>query len=164
MIARANHAASAALIPDDYAPAISLLVCEVDQMRLAIRARLVARITRVGATDIVTGGPAPGRMYVHPGAGGAPVIDLRAALGLTPRAMHPDQQLVLVQVGARQVALRVDRVTDLLAVPESAALARPVAAGCSQLSDGLFVIHDLPRFLVTFETRVSDPPPAATTT
>lgn len=82
-----------------------------------------------------------------------PVLDLRHRLYLPPRALDPSQFLILATAGTRLIALRVDRVLDLMTVAESdidPATTVPgtrFVEGIVRLKDGLIVIQDLSAFL-----------------
>jgi purine-binding chemotaxis protein CheW len=83
-----------------------------------------------------------------------PVLDIRARFGLAPKAIEISDHLVIARAQNRVVAIRVDRVINLMtfaagdiedlsdAVPNSDYL-----AGVAKLPDGMVLIHDLARFL-----------------
>ena len=92
-----------------------------------------------------------------------PVLDIRQRFGIQPRALTPDQHLIIARTNPRLVALRVDRALDLVVVDEeaieSAASVAPgteYVAGIAKLADGLLVIHDLETFLSLDEARQVD--------
>lgn len=92
-----------------------------------------------------------------------PVLDIRQRFGIPPRALTPDQHLIIARAGQRLVALRVDRALDLVVIEESAieSASRVVpgaeyVAGIARLADGLLVIHDLDQFLSLDEARQVD--------
>jgi purine-binding chemotaxis protein CheW len=89
-----------------------------------------------------------------------PVVDMRQRFGLAPKVLEPSDHLVLATVGARTVALRVDRAVDLVRIDarqiEDANPAVRDAAyvsGVARLADGLVLIHDLGEFLSAAESR-----------
>lgn len=89
----------------------------------------------------------------------APVFDLRARLGIAPRAQSPDDHLIIADAGGRLVVVRVDRALDLVHVlaqdiePASELDAgRTNIAAVARLPDGLVVIHDLAAFLSSEES------------
>ena len=91
------------------------------------------------------------------------VFDLRARFGLPTRSIEPTDHLVVVQVGERVVALRVDDADELIDVDDQQ-LVQPAAlspalrrvAGVAALPDGAVVIHDLSAFLSETEADALD--------
>jgi purine-binding chemotaxis protein CheW len=99
-----------------------------------------------------------------------PVVDVRARLGLPPEPVRPEQRMVLVVAGARQVALRVDDVEWVArirssSVSEPERIARGIGwlAGVARLKDGLVLFHDLDTFFRQGETEALDAALAART-
>lgn len=91
-----------------------------------------------------------------------PVLDLRARLGLAPKAVDPDEHLVVARVGTRRVAMRVDRAAALAHVEPSqidrgSALTGSVTV--ARLADGLVPIHDPASFLPESTWAALDDPP-----
>ena len=89
-----------------------------------------------------------------------PVLDLRARFHQKPKALEIQDHLIIARTKERQVALRVDRATDLVRVPESdIEEAKKVApgldtlSGVARFSDGLVLIHDLGTFLSGAEEK-----------
>lgn len=89
-----------------------------------------------------------------------PVLEIRSRFGLPPRELSASDQLVLAAAGPRLVALRVDRVLELVEVDDGAvtALDRQVPTarhieGVVRLEGGLAVIYDLSTFLSAAEAR-----------
>lgn len=84
-----------------------------------------------------------------------PVFDLRRRLRLPGRALHPDDQFLLVRTARRLVALVVDAVEGLgefpadtvLPVAEIAGANGGLVAGVVSHAAGIVVIHDVERFL-----------------
>jgi purine-binding chemotaxis protein CheW len=87
-----------------------------------------------------------------------PVLDLRARLHLPSKAVEPSDHLVIIEaeVGARPIAVRVDRAIELFA--SDAAALEPVrellpgwedAAEVVRLPDGLVPLLDLRRLIAT---------------
>lgn len=82
-----------------------------------------------------------------------PVLNVRLRFGLPPTPPSPADHLILAK-SDRLVALRVDRVADILSIDmaavEELALMVPGAlyvSSIAKLPDGLILIHDLPTFL-----------------
>jgi len=89
-----------------------------------------------------------------------PVLDLRARFGLPPRPLSADDHLVLAEAGARLVALRVDRATDVVALDDAELLAARAddpalrhLAGVLRLPDGLALLADVDAFLTQGEAE-----------
>jgi purine-binding chemotaxis protein CheW len=92
-----------------------------------------------------------------------PALDIRARFNLPPKAVEPSDHLVIAFAKRRLVAIRVDRVTDLMLLArtdiEDLALAVPgsdLVAGVAKLHDGLLLIHDLATFLSVTEAAALD--------
>lgn len=82
------------------------------------------------------------------------VLDIRQRFGLPPSPLAPSDHLIVADCGGRTVALRVDRVLELMAVPPADIVpaddtipGTALVAGIAKLPDGVLVIHDLERFL-----------------
>ena len=91
------------------------------------------------------------------------VVDVRARLALPPRALDPDQFLVLVRAGSRTLAIRVDEVDDLVDIPDgdvsaqselSPALRR--LSGLAARPDGVLAIYDVEAFVTQAEAEALD--------
>lgn len=81
-----------------------------------------------------------------------PVVDLAARLGVPPRPPSIDDHLVVVRAAGRLVALRVERADEVVALRDESVSPVPTVAsahvaGVARLSDGLFLVTDLDRFL-----------------
>lgn len=92
-----------------------------------------------------------------------PTLDIRARFNLPPKAVEPSDHLVIAFAKHRLVAIRVDRVTDLLTLArsevEDVTVAVPgstLVAGVAKLHDGLLLIHDLATFLSAAEAEALD--------
>lgn len=92
-----------------------------------------------------------------------PALDIRARFNLPPKAVEPSDHLVIALAKRRLVAIRVDRVTDLITLArsdvEDVAVAVPgssLVAGVAKLHDGLLLIHDLATFLSVTEAEALD--------
>ena len=96
-----------------------------------------------------------------------PVLDLRARLGLPPRAIDLAQHLIILASGARSSAVRVDVAEDFVSIPDAeitaslgdsgikGAASRHVA-GIAATPDGTTVIYDLSAFLSQVEIKTLD--------
>ena len=132
----------------------NLLTFEAAGRQFALAAGLVRQVTRAVAVAPLPRAPpiVEGVINVHGTL--VPVLALRQRFGLAAVPLHPDQHFIIAQAGPRVVALRVDRVQELVSVEpdaiEPAAGIVPGAeyvAGIAKLPNGLLVIHDLERFL-----------------
>lgn len=89
-----------------------------------------------------------------------PVLDFRARFRLTPKGVEPSDQLVVAHAGDRTVAIRVDRVRDVVPIDEDdieridkVTPRGELIAGIAKLPDGLILIHDLSTFLTAAESE-----------
>jgi purine-binding chemotaxis protein CheW len=92
-----------------------------------------------------------------------PALDIRARFNLPPKVLEPSDHLVIAFAKRRLVAIRVDRVTDLMTLArndiEDVTVMVPgsnLVAGVAKLHDALILIHDLATFLSTAEAEALD--------
>ena len=92
-----------------------------------------------------------------------PVLDIRARSGLPPKMLEPSDHLIIAFAKRRLVAIRVDRVTDMVTLARrdvedlTVAMARSdLVAGVVKLHDGLLLMHDLATFLSATEAEALD--------
>ena len=124
---------------------------------LAVReiVRAVAITPIPGAPDIVEGAVNVRGLIV-------PVIDVRRRLAFAAKPLDPDEFLIVLDVGARVLALRVDEIDDLVETPgefadtESLSPALRGLSGLSALPDGVLVIYDPTAFISQAETDALD--------
>jgi purine-binding chemotaxis protein CheW len=90
-------------------------------------------------------------------------FDIRARFNLPAKAVEPSDHLIIALAGRRRVAIRVDRVTDLMTLArhdvEDLTVTVPgssLVAGVAKLLDGLLLIHDLSTFLSAAEAEALD--------
>lgn len=144
-----------------------MLVVQVDAHRCGFPAEVVVELHRMVATVPLPGAAAPIDGVLDARGTPVPVLDLRTRLGLPRRAPRTTDHLVFVEVRHRLIALRVDRVIDLVelaGVGEGGRVAlSDVAAAPSHLvgvsrldADGLLVIHDAAAFLSDPEVAALD--------
>jgi purine-binding chemotaxis protein CheW len=125
------------------------LIVSLDAIVLAIPATDVVQVVRAVAITRVPGCPDAVEGVVNVRGEVLPVYDLRGRFGLPPRAVHPDEYLVIIRTTTRGSAtLRVTRADGFRAVePEVVAAAAssrdPIIAGLARLEDGLLVVCDL---------------------
>jgi purine-binding chemotaxis protein CheW len=122
-------------------------------MTFALPASDVIEILRAVAITYVPGCPDAVEGVVNVRGQPLPVYDVRARFGLAPRAVHPDDHLVIVAAGTRGSAIvRVNRARELRTVdPELVGRAErstdPMIRGLARCEDGLLVVCDLSAFL-----------------
>lgn len=130
---------------------------------VGIPAFAVQEIVRAVAISALPGAPPIIEGAVNVRGRLVPVLDLRRRLALPARALDPDELLVVLAVGDRHIALRVDDVDDVVEVPDdsvdSAEALSPALRGLAGLSaraDGVLVIHDPAAFIGQAETERLD--------
>lgn len=149
-----------------------MLRFDVAGRRLALPSGLVREVVRAVAISILPRAPAIVEGVINVRGTLVPVLDIRRRFRVPARALAPDQHFVIADAGVRIVALRVDRVVDVLEIPvESIEPVERVVpgvehvAGLAKLPDGLLVIHDLERFLSLEEAaQIAAALPAAAST
>lgn len=144
-----------------------MLVVQVDTHRFGFQAEVVVELHRMVATVPLPGAPAPIEGVLDARGTPVPVLDLRTRLGLPRRPPRTSDHLVFVDVDDRLIALRVDRVIDLVDIPGAGEDGRvalsDVAGAPSHLvgishldEDGLLLIHDAAAFLSDPEVAALD--------
>ena len=143
--------------------AVTLLAFTLGDRRLALAAGDVQEIVRAVAIAALPRAPAIMEGVVNLRGTVVPVLDVRKRFGMAPVPLAPDQHFIIARAGSRQVALRVDRAHELIAVDEAeiepverAAPGAQYVAGLAKLPDGVLVIHDLDRFLSLEEAEQMD--------
>lgn len=137
-----------------------VLVVDVGGHRSGLPAEVVQELQRMVAVVPLPGAPVVVDGVIDVRGAVVPVIDMRARFGLSRRPPAPSEHLVLIQAGDRSVALRVDRVLDLVeiasgAVASASGLPRgPHLRGVTRLADGLLLIHDVEAFLSDHEAAL----------
>lgn len=136
---------------------------EIADRRFGLAARLVQEVTRAVWVAPLPKAPPIIEGVINVRGTLVPVLDIRQRFGVPPRALTPEQHLIIARAGPRIVALRVDRALDILVVAEEAIeTAAQVAPGVehvrgiAKLADGLVIIHDLETFLSLDESRQVD--------
>lgn len=141
---------------------LTVLVVEVDATRCGFFGRDVIEVHRVVYADPVSGAPDLVEGVINVRGAVVAVIDLRARLGLRRRPPILSDHIVLVRVGTRVMALRVDRAVDLIAVADDAIhsggseVGGNHLAGVAVLPDGLLLIQNLDSFLSAEEGAALD--------
>lgn len=130
----------------------NLFIFRMDSVRHAISLAMVERVIR--AVEITPLPDARGivRGIVNIHGVIVPVVDTRRMLGMPERPLLPDDVFVIVRSGGRLVALIVDTVEHVAAVP--ADRITPLAellpqgrlvTGVARLGENMVMIHDLER-------------------
>lgn len=140
----------------------TVLVAEVDGHRCGLPVETVVELHRMVASVPLPEAPAviDGVIDVHGTV--VAVLDLRTRFGLSRRSASPSDHLVLVRLEDRTVALRVDRVLNVVTVSASAVVVAPRLPhdphlrGVARLDDGLLLIHDVGAFLSDDEAGALD--------
>jgi purine-binding chemotaxis protein CheW len=143
---------------------MNVLVFTINDVRYALPADAVAEMVRAVAIIPVAGAPRGVEGVCNVRGDIVPVVDVRARFGAPARALDPSQHFILVRLGARLVALRVDRIETLLAIDDVAfrrddpvVRASAHVHGVVTLDDGLIVIYDVEAFLTQDEATALAP-------
>jgi purine-binding chemotaxis protein CheW len=142
---------------------IKLLTFEIWHERFGIPLTDVREIVRAVSVVRLPKAPAVVEGIINVRGSVVPTLDIRARFKLSPKAVEPSDHLVIAFAKRRVVAIRVDRVTDLVTLAKSdvedVAGAVPGSdwiAGVAKLDDGLLLIHDLSTFLSAAEAEALD--------
>jgi purine-binding chemotaxis protein CheW len=141
-----------------------LLTFEVDHQRFGIALADVREVVRAVSMARLPKVPKIVEGVINLRGQAIASLDLRARFGLSPKAVEPSDQLVIAWAKkTRLVAIRVDRVIDLLTVDtheiatiESIVPVSEYISGVAKLPDGIVLIHDLATFLSEAEARALD--------
>jgi purine-binding chemotaxis protein CheW len=141
----------------------SLVVFELGSSSYGLAAGGVQEMVRAVAVARLPAAPEIVEGVINVRGTIVPVLDVRRRFGLPARPLAPDQTFIVARAGARLVALRVDRVSEVLAVaesevtsPETLSAGTAHLAGVARHPGGLVVITDLARFLALDEERRLD--------
>lgn len=138
---------------------MDLLVFHLGAVRYAVASAAVREVVRAVAVVPLPRAPAIVEGVIDYRGTVTPVLDIRSRFGLPPAPPDIHQHFILAEAH-RLVALRVDRVTDVIQLEASGAEAiddgAPYVTGVVKLADGLVLIHDLATFLSTDEECVLD--------
>lgn len=142
---------------------MNVVVLALANQRYAIPVAHVREIVRAAALAELPGAPEVVEGVANLRGELIPVLDMRRRFGHPERAMALSDLLLIVDRGARHVALHVDRVLGVEdvadervvqpgeLVPRSAFI-----AGLAALSDGTLLIHDPSAFLAESESEALD--------
>ena len=142
---------------------IQLLTFEIWHERFGIPLTDVREIVRAVSIVRLPKAPPVVEGIINVRGSVVPTLDIRARFNLPPKVLEPSDHLVIAFAKRRVVAIRVDRVTDLVTLAKSdvedVAGAVPGSdwiAGVAKLDDGLLLIHDLSTFLSAAEAEALD--------
>ncbi len=140
---------------------MNVLVFELENDRYAVLGDAVVEMVRAVAIAPIAGVPLGVEGVFSLRGEIVPVVDVRARFRLSTKPLHPSQHFIVVTIGSRKIALRVDDVISfaplevnqldtlmLSGLPNSKDL-----AGVATLDDGLVVIYDVEAFLSATEAE-----------
>lgn len=146
----------------DPAASTAVLVVDVAGLRCGLHVDTVVELHRMVASVPVPDAPTVIDGVIDVRGEVVVVLDLRTRFGLPGRPPRPSDHLVLVRTQGRSIALRVDRVLDLVTVPLGAfdaGIGSPPGTqlrGVARLADGLVLITDVDAFLSADEAADLD--------
>jgi purine-binding chemotaxis protein CheW len=142
---------------------MDFVIVELEGQRYGLRADAVREVVRAATITPLPNAPAVVEGILNVRGSVIAVLDLRRRFELPARPLDPSEYFVLARAGDRDVALRVDRATELIAVdPAEIDRAEPLLSrsryvdGVAKLADGLVLIHDLETFLSAAEAATVD--------
>lgn len=143
---------------DDEHAAVDVLVATVSDRLVAFRLGDVEQVLPAAAVAELPHAPAVVRGLLNLRGAPLPVIDLRVRLGLEGRAAHPDDHVLVCQVGGRSVGVWVDhaaavrRLERTVVVPFDDGMPARHFAGAAMVGDGVLLVSDVDSFLSAAET------------
>lgn len=142
---------------------IDLLIAQLGDRRIALPADIVRHIDRAASITPLPAAPPIVEGVLNMRGSLMPVLDLRRRFSMAAVPLDPDQHFIIAEAGSRTVALRVDRVLDVVQIAsDSFEPAEHVIPGVrhavalARLPDGVLVIHDLEYFLSLDEAQALD--------
>jgi len=142
---------------------MEFVIVELDGQRYGLRADAVREVVRAVTITTLPNAPVVVEGVINVRGAVVAVLDLRRRFELPARPLDPSEYFVLARAGDRDVALRVDRATELVSLdPADIDQAEQVlsrsryVAGVAKLRDGLVLIHDLETFLSAAEAATVD--------
>src|ERR1035437_2257771 len=140
-----------------------ILVFQVQGQRFALPAADVKELQRAVTIVPLPKAPAVVEGLIDVRGTLVPVFDIRCRFRLAAKEVGPLDHLVIAHAKGRLVALRVDRVLDLVAVddrgiedPRDLVPGTDYVAGGARLQGGLVLIYDLAMFLSEAEAAELD--------
>ncbi len=141
----------------------SIVQFDVDGQRIGLYATEVVEVLRAAAAAPLPGAPAVVTGLLNVRGALVPVFDVRSRFGLPPRPIRHTDHLILANTSSRRIAIGVDRVHGIVAIPSldlQVARDLPAAskgvAGVARMGDGMMVIWDLGLFLTEAEAAELD--------
>jgi purine-binding chemotaxis protein CheW len=130
---------------------IDVLLLEVDGQRLGLPSAAVVEVLPCARPTRLERAPAFVEGLLNVRGRVLPVLSMRERLGRPPRPPRPEEHLVWVDTGARQILLRVDRALDLIGIDpariEPLDEAHRPFGGAVAAPDGVLLVQDPERFL-----------------
>lgn len=137
---------------------MDILVCQLAGQRLGLRLADVQEVARAVSQRELPRAPRVVEGVIDVRGTMVPVLDLRAHLGLPPKPVELGDHLVLVHLGPRTMAIRVDQTMDIMKAARESDVnaAVPGAArmpGLVCLQDGILMVDDLAALMTEAEAR-----------
>lgn len=140
-----------------------LLVFQLDDQRFGLPVSYVREVVAAVSVTALPAAPAVVDGVIDVRGEVVPVYDLRVRFGRERQRVRASEHFILADEGSRMVALRADRVLELVELDEadiSAAstddLLMARLAGVARLPDGLVFVQDLASFLDEAEAATLD--------
>jgi purine-binding chemotaxis protein CheW len=140
-----------------------ILMFQVQEQRFGLSVADVQELQRVVTIVPLPKAPAVVEGLIDLRGTLVPVFDIRCRFRLLAKEVGPLDHLVIAHAKGRLVALRVDRVLDLVEVddreiedPRDLVPGTDYVAGVARLEGGLVLIHDLATFLSAAEAAELD--------
>jgi purine-binding chemotaxis protein CheW len=131
-----------------------MVTFELDQLLCAIDATAVVEVLRAVALRPIPGQPPFIAGVIDLRGSVIPVMDLRVRFGRPPKDLVPSHRYIIAAVRALTVAVWVDRIVDVVAIPRDAIapsegliVGTKSLVGVGKTSTGLVMIHDADGFL-----------------
>jgi purine-binding chemotaxis protein CheW len=143
-----------------------VVVFEVAGRRHGLAAGDVQELLRAALPAPLPGAPAAVEGVLNLRGRAVPVVDVRRRFGLPPRDLEPTDHLIVTRAAGRLIALRVDRVVDILRLgPADVEPGASLAPGggvawVAKTADGLVLVHGPSAFLSPAEADAAAAPPA----
>ena len=142
-------------------PLHQLVVFTLDDQRYAVSLSIVERVVRLVEITPVPGAPEIVCGVIDVEGCITPVVDIRKRFRLPARELALNDQLIVVRTQKRKVALVVNTVTEVVALPtEEVVMGETILApldyvtGIVKRPDGLVLIPDLDMFLSLEEEQL----------
>lgn len=149
---------------------LSLLVFELDSLRLGLPLAAVERVEHACEVTPLPGAPAAVRGVINLQGRIAAVVDLRRRLGLVPRPLVPSDAFIVLQLPRHLFALPADEVEGVQEVDQNNLVSAGTLVGglakvqgLVKTAQGLLLIEDPHQFLDVHDMRALDDALAAQT-